>query len=59
MIGFLVQGRLRIKLRTRDGITLKLVFIIGTIVAGANVVHLIIVQSIFSDFTMTSEAVLG
>ena len=46
MIGFLVWGRVRVKIRIRVrvgrlGLHLTLVFIIGAIVAGANVIHTI------------------
>ena len=39
MIGFLIRGRVRIKLRLGLGLPVTLAFIIGTIVTGANVVH--------------------
>ena len=39
MIGFMVQGIVRVKSRIRVGLRLTLAFIIGAVVARANVVH--------------------
>ena len=39
MIAFLVQGRVRIKIRIRVGVTFNVRFTAGAIVVGANVGH--------------------